>query len=196
VRDPTTDADPSSICASFHAHVYDLTGAATHMIASDFQFRAANAVDVPTLAQLHVTTFVETHGGPGPTCAVRERQWSDAFAQHSDDWFCVVIAGPDGQLVGFAKGVPHQDVPGYTGELNKIYILRQYHRLGLGRRLLGETSRRFLANGISSMLLFGDAQNPSNGFYERMGAERLFAANGDFHGGYGWRDIRTLANYY
>lgn len=98
--------------------------------------------------------------------------------------------GPDGELAGFARGVPHHDIPGYNGELNKIYILRRYHRLGLGRRLLGDVSRRFLANGIDSMLLFGDARNPSNGFYERMGAERIFAPNGDFHGGYGWRDIR------
>lgn len=166
------------------------------MTASDFRFRAATAADVPALAQLHVATFVETHGGPGPTCTVRERQWYEAFFQRSDDWFCVVIINSDGELVGFAKGVPHRDIPGYTGELNKIYILRPYHRLGLGRRLLGEVSRRFLANGITSILLFGDARNPSNGFYERMGAERLFAPNGDFHGGYGWRDIRPLAAHH
>ena len=165
------------------------------MTAKDFRFRDATASDVQALAQLHVTTFVETHGGPGPSCAVRERQWSEAFARSSDDWFCVVIAGPDGELVGFAKGVPHHDVPGFAGELNKIYIQRRYHRLGLGRQLLGEASRRFLAKGIGSMLLFGDAGNASNGFYERMGAERLFAPNGDFHGGYGWRDIRPLAAY-
>jgi ribosomal protein S18 acetylase RimI-like enzyme len=166
------------------------------MTASDFRFRAATAADVPALAQLHVTTFVETHGGPGPTCGVRERQWGEAFSQCSGDWFCVVIVNPEGELAGFAKGMPHHHISEYSGELNKIYILRQYHRLGLGRRLLGEVSRRFLANGITSMLLFGDAQNASNGFYERMGAERLFAANGDFHGGYGWRDIRPLAAGY
>lgn len=44
------------------------------------------------------------------------------------------------------------------------------------------------------MLLFGDANNPSNGFYEAMGAERLYAANGEFHGGYGWRDLQILAD--
>ena len=59
--------------------------------------------------------------------------------------------------------------------------------------MLGEVSRPFVAKGITSMLLFGDARNPSNGFYERMGSERIFAANGDFHGGYGWRDIRPFA---
>ena len=46
--------------------------------------------------------------------------------------------------------------------------------------------------GANSMNLFGDARNPSNGFYERMGAERTYAENGDFHGGYGWRDLGKL----
>jgi len=49
------------------------TEAPSAMTASDFLFRAAAADDVPALAQLHATTFVETHGGPGPTCAVRSR---------------------------------------------------------------------------------------------------------------------------
>jgi len=42
------------------------------------------------------------------------------------------------------------------------------------------------------MLLFGDARSPSNGFYERLGAERLLSAGGEFHGGYGWRDLHGL----
>jgi hypothetical protein len=43
------------------------------------------------------------------------------------------------------------------------------------------------------MLLFGDAANPSNGFYEALGAERLITQKGEFHGGYGWRDLGALA---
>ena len=42
------------------------------------------------------------------------------------------------------------------------------------------------------MLLFGDAANPSNGLYEAFGAERLYSADGEFHGGYGWRDLQLL----
>jgi hypothetical protein len=29
---------------------------------------------------------------------------------------------------------------------------------------------------------------------ERMGAERLFGGNGGFHGGYGWKHLRILAD--
>jgi ribosomal protein S18 acetylase RimI-like enzyme len=159
-----------------------------------FAIREAAAADVPALAQLHVDTFIETHGGRGPTFQTREWQWREAFAQAEPNWFCYLICREDSGPIGFAKGVPHDGgVPGFTGELNKIYLLREYHRRGLGRRLLGHVSRRFLARGIDSMLLFGDASNPSNGFYEAMGAERLYAPGGEFHGGYGWRDLQALA---
>jgi hypothetical protein len=42
------------------------------------------------------------------------------------------------------------------------------------------------------MLLFGDARNPSNGFYEHLGAVRLLSSEGEFHGGYGWPDLSKL----
>jgi ribosomal protein S18 acetylase RimI-like enzyme len=159
-----------------------------------FLIREATAADVPALADLHVRTFNETHG-PGPTYEIRERQWREALQGTDESRFCFVVEGPNGALVGFARGVPydHSDLPDFAGELNKIYVLREYHRRGLGRRLLGHVARRFLVQGVSSMLLFGDARNPSNGFYEHLGAQKLFAANGEFHGAYGWRDLGSLA---
>jgi L-amino acid N-acyltransferase YncA len=163
-----------------------------------FVIREAVSADVPALARLHVTTFNETHAPllmNGPTYEVREHQWREAFQAADRRWFCFVIEDASGELIGFAKGQPyaHSDQPDFAGELNKIYLLRQYHRRGLGLRLLGHVTRRFLSDGISSMLLFGNARNPSNAFYEALGAEKLFAANGEFHGGYGWRDLRELA---
>jgi len=161
--------------------------------------REATPADVPALACLHVTTFNETHAPvlmDGPIYEVREYQWRQAFASADGSWFCLVIEAANGELIGFAKGqrYSHRDQPDFAGELNKIYLLREYHRRGLGRRLLGHVARRFLSQGISTMLLFGDARNPSNGFYETFGADKLFAANGEFHGGYGWRDLRKLAS--
>lgn len=161
-----------------------------------FHLRDAREVDVPVLARLHVQTFNETHRGGrpgGPSYELRERQWRDAFARQDGRWFCYVIEDDRGELVGFAKGTPHDGgVPGYAGELNKIYLLQSVQRQGLGRRLLNAVARRFLERGVRSMLLFGDAGNPSNGFYEAFGAERLYSETGEFNGGYGWRDLERL----
>jgi len=76
-----------------------------------------------------------------------------------------------------------------------IYVLQRVHRQGLGRRLLCAVAGRLVDEGVTSMLLFGEATNPSNGFYESFGAERLYSEKGDFHGGYGWRDLRLLLRW-
>jgi GNAT superfamily N-acetyltransferase len=155
--------------------------------------RVAGVPDIPALAQLHVRAFNQTHG-PGPDHSLRERQWREKFSSPNVLLFCVVLETSGGALVGFASGEPHvsAELREYRGELNKIYLLREYHRRGLGRQLLCAVARRFLDRGIKSMLLFGDARSPSNGFYEAMCGERLYSSNGDFHGGYGWPDLRQL----
>jgi ribosomal protein S18 acetylase RimI-like enzyme len=161
-----------------------------------FQLREAREADIPALAKLHVKTFDETHRGGrpgGPSYELRERQWREAFERQDDSWFGYVVEDGGGELVGFAKGTPHDGgVPGYAGELNKIYLLQRVQRQGLGRLLLCAVARRFIERGVTSMLLFGDAANPSNGFYEAFGADRLYSQTGEFHGAYGWPDLRTL----
>lgn len=162
-----------------------------------FHIRDAREGEVSALARLHVQTFNETHRrgrSGGPSYELRERQWREAFEVRDGSWFCFVVEDNSGELVGFAKGTPHDGgVPGFVGELNKIYVLRRFHRQGIGRLLLCNVARRFLDRGVTSMLLFGEATNPSNGFYEAFGAERLYSPAGEFHGGYGWRDLRFLA---
>lgn len=160
--------------------------------------REATAADIPALAELHVKTWNATYPRveKKPTYAVRERQWREAFAVTDGSVFCFVVEGPGGELVGFAKGVSyeHGDLPGFAGELSKIYLLGEYQRRGLGRRLVGHVARRFLSRGVTSMVLFAEPENPSCRFYEVLGAERLLDDAGQFHGGYGWRDLRRLAS--
>jgi ribosomal protein S18 acetylase RimI-like enzyme len=132
-------------------------------------------------------------GAGGPSYELRLHQWQDAFAVEDGRWFCFVAADDAGELVGFAKGTRHDGgVPGFEGELNKIYVLKRLHRQGIGRDLLCHVARRFIECGIRSMLLFGEATNPSNGFYEAFGAKRLFSKTGEFHGGYGWEKLEVL----
>jgi GNAT superfamily N-acetyltransferase len=161
-----------------------------------FRVREAGAADIPALARLHVETFNETHrsgGSGGPSYALREQQWREEFERADERRFCFVVEDERGELVGFAKGVPHDGgVPDYAGELNKVYLLKRVQRKGLGRQLLLAVAKQFSEQGVNSMLLFGDAQSPSNGFYEAHGAERIYSEHGEFHGAYGWPDLGKL----
>src|SRR5688500_7921309 len=159
--------------------------------------REATAADIPALAELHVKAWNATYPRvkSPPTRELRERQWHDAFRVRDGSWVCFLIEDRDGKLIGFAKGkkYQHSDLPQFSGELNKIYVLKEYHRRGLGRRLVGHVVRWFLDQGIASMVLFAEPDIPSCRFYDALGAENVFARNGEFHGTYGWRDLRNLA---
>ena len=158
-----------------------------------FKVREASAADIPALARLHVTTWNATYAPllmTGPSYHVRERQWRDAFAKNEAGWFCFVVERPDGELVAFAQG-NRSDHPEFGGQLNKIYVLRDYQRIGIGRRLLGHTARRFRNLGVNSMWLFGDARNPSSRVWTALGATKTDSSPGT--GNYGWRDLASLA---
>jgi ribosomal protein S18 acetylase RimI-like enzyme len=154
-------------------------------------FRDAVAADIPALAELHVTTWNATYNtSHGPTVATRTRQWTEVFAKADRRDFVLVLTDRTGRLIGFTWGKPHQGE--FEGELSKIYLRWEYHGLGLGRRMMAETARRFLDRGIHSCILLAELSNPTLGFYDRMGGERLLDDRGQFTGAYAWRDLRAL----
>lgn len=159
--------------------------------------RPATADDIPALAHVHVKAWNDTYWyvRKPPTYETREYQWKEQFKVDNESWFCFVVENSKGQLIGFATGKPYSssELPDYAGELNKIYLLQEYQRLGIGRRLVGHVVREFLRRGIHSMVLFGEPSNPSIAFHTAMHGERLLAKNGDFDGGFAWDDLEKLA---
>ncbi|MBC7895835.1 MAG: GNAT family N-acetyltransferase [Cytophagaceae bacterium] len=157
-------------------------------------FRDAVAADIPALAELHVTTWNATYRtSRGPRIATRTTQWNQAFAREHRRDFVLVLEDRNGRLIGFTWGRPHDGE--FDGELSKIYLRWEYHGLGLGRRMMAETARRFLERGIHSFVLFAELSNPTLGFYDRMGGERLLDERGQFSGAYAWRDVKRLATF-
>jgi len=160
-------------------------------------FRDAVVADIPALAELHVTMWNATYRtSRGPSVATRTAQWERVFARADRRDFVLVLEDHAGRLIGFTWGVPSESASeppaGFGGELSKIYLRWEYHGLGLGRRMMAETARRFLERSITSFVLFADPANPTIGFYDRLGGERLRNDRGVFDGAYAWRDVRTL----
>lgn len=154
-------------------------------------FRDAVAADIPALAELHVTTWNATYNTTrGPTIAIRAWQWNQVFAKENRRDFVLVLEDRNGRLIGFTWGKPGEGE--FEGNLSKIYLRWEYHGLGVGRRMMEETARRFLERGMHSFNLFAELSNPTLGFYDRMGGERLLDDRGQFGGAYGWRDVKSL----
>ena len=157
------------------------------------RIREATAADIPELARLHVETWNATYAPfliQGPSVAIREAQWREAFGRSDPRWFCYVVCNELGELIGFAQANASKR-PQFAGELNKIYVRRDYQRLGLGRQLMALVAARFLSLGIESMWLFGDPRNPSREAWIALGATKTDPDSST--GNYGWTDLRPLA---
>jgi len=162
-----------------------------------FTFRDATVEDIPELGKLHAITWAQTYNTQNPNIQLRQYQWNKAFTEENDgSWFCIVVVNKKNELVGFTKGkiYKNENSSELHGDLNKIYLLTDYQRLGLGKKLFRLVVERFLSKGINDMVLFGVPQNPSCAFHETMSGERLYSEKGTFDGGYRWNDLKKIAN--
>jgi len=160
-----------------------------------FTFRDATEKDIPELGKLHAITWAQTYNAKNPNIQLRQYQWQKSFIEENDgSWFCILVVNAQNELVGFAKGKINKDehTSQLNGDLNKIYLLSDYQRLGLGKRLFTFVVQKFLSRGVNNMSLFGVPQNPSCAFHEAMGGERLYSEKGTFNGGYRWPDLKKL----
>jgi GNAT superfamily N-acetyltransferase len=166
---------------------------ARHESLDDITLREATPADIPAIASLHVSAWNDAYAPlmRGPGVAIRADQWRKAFDQPTG-WFCYVLTRQDGTIVGFTKGV-FRAGPGEPGELNKLFLARDYHRLGLGRRLFGATARRFFDADVLSMSAYVDPRNPSCGFFEKVGGQWLVEPNGRLNfSWYIWPDLERF----
>src|SRR5829696_1164352 len=116
--------------------------------------REATIADLRPLAELHVRTFNETHVGPfgsGPPYSTREWQWRQKLMEADATHFVLVLETPTRQLVGFIWCHPTKDNPTWAARLNKIYLLREYQRRGLGKRMVAAAIDRLLENDLTTM---------------------------------------------
>lgn len=169
--------------------------------------REANDLDLPAIARVHVDTWRTTYSGimPEDTLAKlsyekREQGWRQIFGTAADSCQFLYVADESGQIVGFASGGPERtDDPIYKGELNAIYVLKNYQRKGIGHRLTLAVVERLARADIHSMLVWVLAENPSCQFYEALGGQKVYKKPIERGGiilnevAYGWTDTRVFS---
>jgi len=171
------------------------------------QIRLAHANDADGLARVHVDSWRVAYKGIVPdehlaslSYEKRAGRWRESLSNADSASFVYVAQGDDGTIIGFAGGGPERDGdPNYTGELYAIYLHPDYLRRGIGRQLAQTVARRLIEMGLSSMLVWVLAQNPSRQFYEALGGEYLYEKTIEIGGAslieiaYGWPDIHAIA---
>lgn len=160
------------------------------------------------MSRVHVDTSRTTYAGimpdehlAGLSYRDREARWVRILTADRPAESNFVAQTAEGDIVGLAGGGPEREGnPIYRGELYSIYVLPECQRMGVGRRLVSAVARRLLADGFTSMLVWGLADNhPARRFYESLGGKRVGRKTTTVGGAgladvsYGWRDITGLA---
>lgn len=172
------------------------------------RIRQAEQDDAQGIAEVHVASWRATYQGIVPdeylarlSAEQRTRYWTETLAEGTEIIYVAVVeAGESEHIVGFASGGGQRDgdVSTYDGELYAVYSLREYHGQGIGQRLVRTVAEQLAQAGFNSMLVWVLADNPSRGFYERLGGQFVREKAIDIGGttlteaAYGWPDIRVL----
>ena len=169
------------------------------------RIRRALPSDAPGIARVDVESWRSTYVGLVPDDILssydyseRERARRSLLADESRVTY-VAEHKTDG-IVGFLSGGPARmdDMP-FAGELYAIYLLEQYQRQGIGRRLVRELCAWLLSQSLTSMYTWVLEENPSRHFYESLGGIEFrrqtmaLAGHEVAEVAYGWDDISPLA---
>lgn len=173
--------------------------------------RLATEADARGIAVVQVATWQATYRGIVPDAyldaldpAERAHGWKTALAASRDQADRGVVVAVDGTaIVGFLAFGPARErealgLDTETGEFQALYVLPGYQGRGLGRRLVAAAAERLTCAGYASGLVFVLRDNPSRGFYERLGGRlthRRFVTVGGAEleeWGYTWPDLRPL----
>ncbi len=167
--------------------------------------REARCEDSAGIAAVHVASWRSTYRGLLPdnyleqlAVEPRERYWAGLLCAAAPTQV-MFVAESQGQIVGFAAGGAERSGKyHYQGEVYAIYLLEEYQRQSIGRRLIESVASRLAQVGMNSMLIWVLTENPARRFYEALGgsaaAVQLVVIGGTSYEetGYGWANINAL----
>lgn len=143
--------------------------------------RYATSADVKSLARVHVDSWWETYKNIIPESFLhtlkytdRQHMWEKLIPRRVEQGCTLIVPDENDDVVGFADiGPAREHEHGLEGEVYAIYLLRRYHGSGIGRRLFELIIEEFKKRRINSFYLWVLKDNPTKGFYEKLGGRYL-----------------------
>ena len=141
----------------------------------EITFRRATIADSLAVARVHVQSWRESFKGIVPQSFLdkmsvqdRARAFRTGFAD--DDYRMFIAETPKNGLIGFADfGKARKTDRPYQAELYAIYLLRDFQRQGVGRKLFTLGVESLVGGGMNSMYVLTLKASPYKSFYEKMG---------------------------
>ena len=174
----------------------------------NIRIRHAKPADAAALARVHVDSWRTTYAGSVPheylsnlSYSSSQATWNKTLKTVGSRTSLLVAEAHEDKVIGFAQCGPGRQGDGtYHGEIYSLYLLEEYQRKGVGRRLFLAVTKRLLDDGMRSMLLWVfEANLGARRFYESLGGENTsrsavitIAGTDLVEIAYGWTDISPL----
>ncbi|MEA4920040.1 MAG: GNAT family N-acetyltransferase [Clostridiaceae bacterium] len=136
-------------------------------------FRKAGISDAKGIAYVHYKAWIEAYTGliHEDYLAARSQEKSMGIFERSG---CknIIVACSDEGIIGFCiyDKARDSDLPPSFGEIQAIYVLEKYQRMGVGHGLLQSAFEELEAEGYLSVCLWVLKANKKGiGFYEKNG---------------------------
>lgn len=172
--------------------------------------RAARTEDAAAMARVHVESWRSTYAGLVPDSYLEslsreksEADWRARLAGNRGEILYFIAGSSAGEVVGFACGGARrgeESHPEFEAELYALYLLAEHQRQGYGGRLLAAMAGELRQAGVSSLMAWVLAENPSRRFYEALGGRPLGSREIEIGGArleevaYGWDDLQNLVS--
>lgn len=148
--------------------------------------RLASVADSAAIAAVQVLSWRETYAQIIPdsylaklTISNRTSIWQNILEKSSRTF----AYDHGGKIIGFASVGLHRDnVPSYFGELYAIYLLKAFHKKGIGRQLFQAAVEKLHSEQLLPFTTWVLADNPTLNFYTHVGGKIIGERMEDFDG--------------
>ncbi|MDM5293189.1 GNAT family N-acetyltransferase [Peribacillus simplex] len=166
--------------------------------------RKANVADAEGIAIVHVDCWRTTYKNIMPSDFLdklsygkRKDVWIENISKDGNHVY--VAENNEGKVVGFISGGKREtNKVEDSGDLTAIYILEDFQRMGIGKKLIKELFFIFEKLGFHTIFVEVLEDNNSRFFYEAFGAELLKTEKIKMAGAklnllvYEWKDISPV----
>jgi ribosomal protein S18 acetylase RimI-like enzyme len=174
----------------------------------DINIRAASTEDAPEIAKVNIQSWRSTYRGLIADETLDDmksekylEKWNNTFrTMEANGNFCFVAENEVKEVVGYSLcGKNSHTKFNFEGELFAIYLLREYQKQGIGKKLFIRSIEEFKKLGVTSFTLFVLSSNgASRKFYESFhpdftANETITIDNGQYCDiCYGWSNIASI----
>jgi len=164
-----------------------------------YEIRKAECKDVKGIAKVHVDSWWSTYKGIISESYLESLSYQEKenFWKEVPDLNKVYVALHNGDVIGFISYGPSQ-IDKIDGEIYAFYLLENFQRLGIGKKLFEEAISSLYELGYKSVVVWVFDENPCKAFYEQFQPKKIGEETIEIEKkkhkeiAYGWYDLKHL----